>query len=231
MNDKQLRKLLEDVQQKSFGSQEWRLSMDRLLIRIKKFEGLFTCSHPDYLDALNRTWEWVCHNIKGFKPLLTSVQRSLVKWVNSHLYWRIKDLYRTDRRKFPSLEQLMSENEEESSLLDQVLESRWNPVDSCWLENYIKQSEIEELRRIGLALEQAVEADIGDRLKLNFLQGQKQCNCKLLSQHLLFKEPTQTLASLSRELNCNSKTVLSHWKKKCKPCLQKMAIELNYQPH
>lgn len=231
MDEEKLRKLLKDVQQKAPGSPEWRVSMDRLLIKIEKFNGLLRCSHYDYLDALNRTWEWVCHNIKSFKPLLPSLEESLVSWVNSYLYWRIKDLRIENRRNFPSLEELMEKNEEESSLLNQLLESRWN-IESCgWLENYIEQSDIQKIRQIGLALEQAVEADIQGRLKTIYLQEKSECNCKLLSQRLLFKDPPDKLASLSRELEANPKTLLSHWNKKCKPCLQRMAIELNYRPN
>jgi len=231
MDDEKLRKLLKDVQQKAPNSLEWRVSMRRLLIKIEKFNGLLTCSHHDYLDALNRTWEWVCRNIRNFKPLLPLVEESLVSWVNSYLYWRIKDLYIENRRNFPSLEELMEKNEEESSLLNHLLDSKWN-IESCgWLENYIEQSDIQKIRQIGLALEQAVEADIESRLKTIYLQEKPKCNCKLLSQRLLFKDPPDKLTSISRELEANPKTLLSHWNKKCKPCLQKMAIELNYRPN
>ncbi|HAG84032.1 MAG TPA: hypothetical protein DCL61_23485, partial [Cyanobacteria bacterium UBA12227] len=64
--------------------------------QIQHLPGLARSSHPDYLHALNRTYQWISQNIQNFQPRPPSVQESLVTWINGYLYWRIRDLYAPD---------------------------------------------------------------------------------------------------------------------------------------
>lgn len=230
MTDEQLFELIKNVRQQPEGSRQYQRSIKKLLQECQELPGLLKSTHPNYLDALNETWEWVWRNIKSFELSLSSVRQSLVAWINGYLYWRIRDLYIGSYANFLSLEELLQKNEEELVLVAQLLGSSWNTASYSPLENYIKQSEIEETRRIGLALKETIKADLQDRLKSIYFKERADCNCKFMSQRLLLKDPPDTLVSLSRELQINSKTLSSHWKKKCRPCLQRMAIELNYQP-
>jgi len=230
MTDEELIRLIKNVQQQPEESRQYQKSIKDLLNECQQLPRLLKSTHPNYLDALNETWEWVWRNIKSFELRFSSVEQSLVTWINGHLLWRIKDLYAGSYANFPSLEELLQKNEEELELVVQLLGSSWNTARCSPLENYINQSEIEETRRIGLALKDMIKADLQGRLKSIHLKERAECNCRFLSQRLLLKDPSDTLVLLSRELQVNPKTLLSHWKKKCKPCLQKMAIELNYQP-
>jgi hypothetical protein len=152
-----------------------------------KLPNLRKSSHPNYLDALNQTWEWVWRNIKSFDLRLHSVRNSLAAWINGYLSWRIKDLDIRSYANFLSLEELLQKNEEKSELASQLLGSSWATACCNPLENYIKQAEVEEIRRIGLALKEIIKADSQDRLKSIYLKERAECNCRMLSQRLLLK--------------------------------------------
>ncbi len=231
MDDRELWQLIVNAHQQVPASLEWRVSMNKLLARVQRLPGIKKVSHPDYLDALNKTWEWVWHNIGSFEPRPPSVEKSLVNWINGYLYWRIQDLYIKSHPNTVSLDELLTDDEEDLSLLDQLSQTRWSSVSCGWVDSHAQRVEKQNLQQIWLELEEAVGTDLQGKLKSLCPQGRNDCNCKLLSQKLLLKEPPDSLALLARELKINSKTLLSHWKKKCKPCLQKMVIELNYQLH
>ena len=231
MDDNKLWQMIENVRQQVPESLERRTSIDKLLARVQKLPGLKKVSHPDYLDALNKTWEWVWHNIESFEPRPPSVQQSLVTWINGYLSWRIQDLHRISRSNTVSLDDNVVDDEEELSLLDQLSETSWSSVSGGWVDSQMQRVEKQEFQRIYLELEQAVESDLLLKLKYLCPKGRNDCNCKLLSHRLVFKDPSDPLALLARELKINDKTLLSHWKKKCLPCLQAMAIELSYQPN
>lgn len=92
--DERLRQLIEAVCQYPDGSQRRRKAMHRLLVELERLPGLLKSRHPDYLHALNQTFEWISRNIcSTFKQRTPSLQGDLVKWINGYLYWRINDLY------------------------------------------------------------------------------------------------------------------------------------------
>jgi hypothetical protein len=47
----------------------------------------------------------------------------------------------------------------------------------------------------------------------------------------IFKNPPDKLAVIARECQINYPTLVSHWKLKGIPLLQKIAIQLGYQPN
>ena len=91
--EQHLRQLIGEVCQHPLNTPKRRKAMNRLLIEIQQLPGLAKSSHPDYLDALNRTLEWanrsICDQFDWGEP---EVQKRLVQWLNKYLYWRIKDL-------------------------------------------------------------------------------------------------------------------------------------------
>ncbi|MEM9925545.1 MAG: hypothetical protein AAF915_17635, partial [Cyanobacteria bacterium P01_D01_bin.50] len=92
--DEQLQKLIEEVCLYEEGTPERQKALNKLLMIVQQLPGIKKDRHPDYLEALNKTWEWVCRSIEKFKVNPgDSLQNSLVKWINGYLKWRIKDLY------------------------------------------------------------------------------------------------------------------------------------------
>ncbi|OCQ93517.1 hypothetical protein BCD64_01075 [Nostoc sp. MBR 210] len=222
--EQQLIGLITQIRQHVPKSLQWRLAMDRLLREIQQFPRLRKSSHPDYLAALTLTFEWVSNNISEFEPNSDSVAESLVRWVNGYLRWRIQDLYSPDKNAPLSLDAPIASDFGEITLLDKLPNSTLSGLDSL-----IENSQRENNQRIGLKLELYIEQDHEAKLKNSYPRSCVECNCQLLSQRLILKEPPDKVAEIARELSLPYTTVNSHWNRNCKPMLQKIAEDLGYK--
>ncbi|KOP24288.1 hypothetical protein AMR41_21390 [Hapalosiphon sp. MRB220] len=222
--EQQLIGLITQIRQHVPKSLQWRLAMNRLLLEIQQFPGLRKSSHPDYPEALNLTFKWISNNISEFEPNSDSVAESLVRWVNSYLRWRIQDLYSPDKNAPLSLDAPIASDFGEITLLDKLPNSTLSGLDAL-----IENSQRENNQRIGLQLEHYIEQDPEEKLKNSYPRSCVECNCQLLSQRLILKEPPDKVAEIARELSLPYTTVNSHWKRKCEPMLQKIAEDLGYK--
>ena len=228
--DEQLRQLIAEVCKYPPQSLARQKALNRLLIQIQSLPGLYKSKHPDYLHALNRSWEWVSKNIQNFKPRPPSIQVSLVRWINGYLYWRIKDLYAPDDKPSRSFDEPLWDDEDGATYLDRLSESGFCTFSLSGIDAYIEQIQNQETQRIGLELEQYIESDPDGKLKNCHLKTQPECNCMLLIQRLRLKNPPDKLADIAREWNVNYQTLVAHWKRNCLPMLQEIALNLGYEP-
>ncbi|MEH2378224.1 MAG: hypothetical protein V7K27_04855 [Nostoc sp.] len=222
--DQRLNTLITEVRQQPPNSRKWRLFMHRLLLEIQRLPGLAKSSHPDYPAALNRTFKWISKNISRFEPYSGSVVESLVKWINSYLYRRIQDLSLPKKNVPLSLDAPIASDFGEITLLDKLPNFTLSGLDGL-----IEISQRETTQRIGLELELYIEQDPERKLKNSYPSSSVQCNCQFLSQRLVLIEPPDKVADIARELSIPYTTVNSHWKRKCKPILQKIAEDLGYK--
>ncbi len=229
MDDQQLLQLIENARQHPYGSCEWQRSMNTLLVELQRLPGLKSSKHQDYLDALNQTWEFVTRNLNNFQPRPPSVQQSLVNWINSYLKWRLKDLNIPSSSTY-SLDRPLGD-EMGFTLLDQLSETGLSTPSLSGIDGYIEQLQNQENQRIGLEMERVIEEDAYFKLRNLYPQGRPDCNCHVLSKKALLKNPPDKLALLARKLDINYQTLTSHYKRKCLPCLQKMATELKLRPN
>jgi hypothetical protein len=231
--DERLRQLIAVVCQYPDATPEWRRAMHRLLIVIQglpEFSKYSLPGRPDYfLDALNRTWEWLSREIRNFKLQTSSIRADLVKWINGYLYWRIKDLRPSEASSPISLDTPIGNPAEGATFLDLQSETGISPPTLSDLDSYIRQLQKEEIQRTGLELELYIEQDPEGRLRRCHPRREPDCNCQLLSQRLCLKHPPDSLANIAWELNINYQTVAAHWRRKGLPLLQQIAIELGYQ--
>lgn len=241
--DERLRQLIAAACQHADGSPEWRRAMSRLLIVVQglpEFRRYSRIDCPDYwLDALNRTWEWLSRNIKNFKPRTSSIREDLVKWINGYLYWRIKDLAAPNFPTEHSLDETTKDSDggESTTKLEQMSEQRqmlgrqFNTPTLTGIDAHIAQLQRQSEQHLVLKLELYIEQDPEGQLRSCYPRQHPDCNCQLLSQRLLciFKDPPDRLADVAREFNINYQTLTYHWKQKGIPLLQKIAIELGYQ--
>jgi hypothetical protein len=229
--EQHLRQLIEEVCQHPLKNPKRQKAMNKLLIEIQRLPGLGKSSHPDYLDALNQTWEWgnrsICTQFDWSKP---KIQERLVQWLNSYLYWRIKDLYSSSKVNSTSLDAPIGNDEAGATLLELLSENGLHPPSRNGLDAYIEQIERERQQDIGLALEQYIEEDPEGKLHNCHPKAHPECNCRLLSQRVLLNSPPNKFSSLSTELNIKYQTLNAHWKRNCLPQLQEIAKELGYQP-
>ncbi len=228
--DEQLRELIAEVLKHPPQSPERQKALNRLLIKLQQLPGLRRSSHLNYLEALNKTWEWVSNNIQKFSSRPPSVQVSLEKWINGYLYWRIKDLYTQDDPAIRSLDEIVGSDREGSTYMDRLSEEGFNPATLVGIEAHIEKSQKQEKQRIGLELELYIEKDQARKLQNCYPRNHPQCNCRILSLKLILKDPIDSYAELARELNVNRQTLVSHWQRKCLPLLQGVARSRGYQP-
>lgn len=228
--DERLRQLIEAACQQPTGSREWRKAMHRLLIELQRLPGLRKSSHPDYLQALNQTWEWIGRNIcRDFEPRSESIQQSLVHWINGYLYWRIKDLPFPEASNSISLDAPIG-NEEGTPLLEQLSQTGLQSPTLSGLDGHIQRLQKEKIQRLGLSLERYIQQDPERKLQNCYPRAYPSCNCQLLSQRRYLNDPPDTFQDIAEELDMPFRQLTNHWYGRCKPLLQAIATDLGYRP-
>lgn len=226
-----LKQLIEAVCQHPTGSSQWRRAMHRLLIELQQLPGVLKSSHPDYLQALNQTWEKISRDIcRDFEPRTPSLQQSLVNWINGYLYWRIKDLHLPETSKAISLDTPVETSGEGISLMEQLSETGLKTPSLKGLEGYIERLQQQKIQRLGLEMERYILHDCESRLQSCYPRTYPNCHCQLLSQRRYLKEPADTFGEIAQELNMPLRHLTNHWYGRCKPLLQEIAKSLGYQP-
>ncbi len=234
MTDEQLLALIDKIcRNQEIQSQERRRDIHRFLIECQRLPGLQKSSHPLYLEAVDKTLEWISNNICTFKPQPElSIQMSLLRWINGYLTWRIRDLYLkqiSQHRNEFSLDIPINDNSENSStLLEQMSDNDFETPTLSGIDGYIERLRNQKVQEAFTQLERYVEED-PDQLFQNCHPRQyPYCNCQLLCQRLLFKNPPEKLTHISRQLDIKYDTLRSHWQRKCLPLLQNKLKELGY---
>lgn len=228
--DAQLKKLIAAACQHPKGSLPWRIAMHRLLNNLQKLPGLKTSNHPDYLQALNQTFEWISRNICiEFVPRSQSLEKSLVNWINGYLYWRIRDLYLAKNNKTVSLDVPIRKDGQEMSWLEKLSTTDVNTPTLTGLDGYIANLQKQKIQNIALDLETYLEEDPDNKLSSCYPGTLSNCNCQFLSQKRYLQEPPDTFRDIAQKLNIPRNKITNHWYGRCKPLLQKIAQDLGYQ--
>lgn len=250
--DERLRRLIEAVRQHPKRSLSWRKAMNQLLMEIQQLPGLAKSSHPDYVEVLDDTLMKLGEEIQDFEPIRpSSLEESLVAWINLKLRLKYevlglhsqaatrtrsrsknksyKDEYKEQARKAPlSLDALIGDTGGET------FGSQLPASGACTLweiEAEIRREQEQQKNvRIGVRLKQYIEQDPERELQRCHPSAHPHCNCQVLSQRLLLKQPPDKLIDVARDLKVNYHTLNWHWKNKGLPLLQTIAKNLGYQP-
>ena len=93
--DENLRQLIETVRQHPKHSLRWRKAMNQLLMEIQQLPGLAKSHHPDYYEVLDDTLLKLAEEIQEFEPKHSSIETSLVAWINVklRLKYEVRDLH------------------------------------------------------------------------------------------------------------------------------------------
>ncbi len=225
-----LRELLEAVRQNPTESKQWRIAMHRLLLELQQLPGLLKSSHPDYLQALNQTWEKISRDIgREFEPRSESLEKSLVNWINGYLYWRIKDLYSSKASTPLSLDAPIKKDEEQTTLIELLADTGLKTPELDGLDLYIEQLQQQTIQRLGGRMKDYIEQDPQNKLKNCCPRAYPNCHCQLLSQRRYLKEPPDTFENIAQELYLPLRQLTNHWYGRCKPLLQEIAKSLGYR--
>lgn len=227
--------LIENARRYPQGSPKRQRALNQLLLVVQKFPEFKKSSHPNYLDALNRTWEYLMKNIDKFEynPNLPElVKRGLIKWLNKYLGWRINDLYSPDSKykNIDSLDKPIGDNQDSRTLIDTISSKDSFIPTLDVIEEYIDKEQQKKIQRIGLKVESYIENDPDNKLKQCHPKDKPQCNAQILAQRIFLKEPPDKLKPISREMDINYQTLNSFWKRKGEPLLREIVTELGYQP-
>ena len=230
MTEVNLEVLIENSLDPSMTREQKQRAQNRLLLYIQNSPMLYKASHIEYLDALDRAFEWLLRHLDEFKPRPNmSVEKSFFKWFNTTLGKRVLDLKEHRKNKTLCLDS-MSNSAQNVSWIEQMSDSNSATPKLSGLDGHIEQLKKAKEIIIIDELEQYVDSDPEDKLKSLHPRSRRECNCQILSQEVLFKDPPEKFSTLSKKLDINYQTLKSHWEAKCKPCLQQIAHSLGYSP-
>lgn len=212
--DKKLCQLILAACEYPENSIKWRKIIHCLLFELQNLPGLLKSSHPDYLEALNQTWQWFVKNLNTFDPRCSSIAASLLIWINRHLGYQILALYnKHNSSRFVSLDNVLPNIEGKL-------------VTSEGIEGYIEKFQQKELQNFALMIQLYIETDPEAKLRQCHPRNYPDCNCQLLGKYLFLQEKPAKISAIARELNINVQTIHSFWKRKGFPLLQKIVVQL-----
>ncbi len=203
---------------------------NRLLRYVQRSSLLLPSTHPNYLEALNRTYEWLLRHLHEFQAKPSEdLETTFFRWINNHLSWRLKDL-RTVSNSTYSLDQVMGRDHDSETYLEQTGETGWQAPTLEGLDALLLQDNHEAVQRLFARFEGYVATDPEGRLQACHPRRYPECNAQALCQQVLLYFPQKQLRTISREFGINEQTLYSHWEKKCKPLLRDILRELGYKP-
>jgi len=224
MDDLLLQELIKRICQCPENSWERGRLLNKLILDLSKDKKLLKTSHYDYLEALNLTWLWLCKNICRIFANQKLNRETLLKIINSYLYWRIKDLYIPEKRLFSLEVDVIVSTDEVIALGNTFLTTNVTGID-----RHIERWQLQENEKISLELEKYIEKDPQNKLQNTYIKNVPICNCQFLSRQLLLKAPPEKVSNIARELYLSQSTIHSFWKRKCLIMLREIAIELGYK--
>lgn len=217
------------LKQQPRTSLEWKQAMNQLLYELQQSPEIIQSTHPDYLDALHRTWEWLSRSIDQFEPRQTSVRTSLIHWVNGYLRWRIRDLYAPDKSAPVSLDRPLKDGETTVTRLDMVTDRDWSRPTLSQLDQMIAKEQEQQTIRTGHAIQQYIQNDPKGELRNCYPRKHAECDCHFLVKRRLLQDPPVSFVMLAEQLNMSKTKVTNHWYGRCLPQLQAIATTLGYQ--
>lgn len=189
-----------------------RKSMERLLLKVQRLPKLSKSSHPYYLEAVNKTWEWLNNNLHNFHPRTSPIRDSFVTWINGNLRYRIRDLYAAKPQDMISLDVI-----ECSQFYHPCLGS---------IDAYIQQLEAEENQILARNIAQYINRDPEAKLRKCYPKNRPDCNCQIIAKKLFLHQSPEKLSEIARQLNINTQTIHSFWRRKGFPRVRSLAREI-----
>jgi len=242
-NDEQIQELLTQLRRQSppLPPVARQKLLSRLLGYIQQSPDLWWDSHQDYAAALNKTLGWVCNHLEGFDPGDRSPSTALINWVNGHLKWRILDLKssrslpeddRTDKD-INKIRQIgLRPVELDKALADdqgnQTAQGTTVPdpgqggasLLDCWIEQLQQQ----QRRNMGREIRRYLETDPDGLLQGCSPRNLPDCHCGELTRRIHLAVPPETVRDIAKALNLPEQTFYTHWRTKCLPLLQIIAL-------
>jgi hypothetical protein len=220
------------IQQSGNDLVQRRQILNRMITHLQRSPDLVRSSHPDYAIALNRTWQWFNAKIDEFdlgKSLVkeVTIEQALINWVNQYLRYRIKDLYQLTNREI-SLD--LTTTDDAGNEMGGSLESNLAMPTLSGLEAAIAHEQSQAEQSLYQKMQEWILADPDNKLKTCHPKADPACNCSILAQRLVLRDPPDNATQLAKELGVKYQTLMTQWKRKCRPILQDQTKIFGYQP-
>ena len=189
-----------------------RKSMERLLLKLQRLPKLSKSFHPDALEAVNKTWEWLDNNLHNFDPRSSPIRDSLMTWINGNLRYRIRDLYAAKPKNMVSLDIIER---------SKFYHSYFGSVDA-----YIEQLEADENQILAQKIAQYIHGDPEAKLRKCYPKNRPDCNCQIIAKKLFLQQSPEKLSAIARQLNINTQTIHSFWRRKGFARVRSIATEI-----
>ncbi|MCC3529561.1 MAG: hypothetical protein JGK21_21630 [Microcoleus sp. PH2017_22_RUC_O_B] len=210
--DEQLCQLILTICSQPRDSLQRRKSMNRLLLKVQRLPNLSKSFHPDALEAVNKTWEWLDNNLHNFHPRSSPIRDSLVTWINGNLRYRIRDLYAAKPPNMVSL--------------DVIKRSQFYHPYLASFDAYIEQLEAEANQSLARNIAQYINRDPEAKLRKCYPKNRPDCNCQIIVQRLFLQPSPEKLSVIARQLNINTQTIHSFWRRTGFPKVRSIALEI-----
>lgn len=202
--DQQLRQLVAQTCQHPRRSLQRRRCLDQLIRAIAQSGKLWREHTPDYEEALQLTWLYLCRNIENYDPARATV----ITWLDAYLKQRLKDLFR---------KRCQQQHHEAQPPPD------WeNPTDP--IENLPDTHP--DIPPILAETRQWAESDPEGELSNSHIRGRPEITCQVL---ILRRLPPETeWRQLEAEFNCKVSTLATFYQRHCVPLLRKFGESQGY---
>lgn len=230
--DNELKSFVENFCSQERNTRQSTMANYKLLQAIQSLPQLRRSYQPeasffsmDFEEILNETLLEVTERVcEEFNADEIDYTRSLVNWINYklRLYYKPKDKLReASRHKTLSLDRYRDEGEN-STFLD-LLDNYEDGETLNTIDGIIEQEEQQRRHRLGKEVLDYLQDDPDNRLKDCSSQEHPTCDCHLLVKKRLLSDPPVSFQAIADELDISIGTLTSHWHRKCKPCLAKIA--------
>ena len=243
-DDEQLQVLLAQLRRKSppLPPLVRQKLLSRLFFYIQQSPALWRDDHQDYSMALSRTFRWVCDNFEEFNPGSRTVSDALMSWVNGYLKWRILDLKRSqslgteDDRTDKDLRAIRKAGLKPVELDKPLADDQGNQTsqsttvpdprqgEASLLDGWIERLQQARRHRLGQEVRRYLETDPDGLLQGCSPRGSTDCHCGELTRRVHLTVPPETVRDTAAAFGLSEQTLYTHWRTKCLPLLQIIAL-------
>lgn len=173
------------------------------IVRLISMSGkLWREETPDYQDALQQTWLYLCRNLETYD----SSRANVITWLDNHLKWRLED--------FRQAQQAELARRVSGSMNDEAIDR---------IDNIPAPPEIPPILE---AVRRWVQTDPNGELSSIHVQGRPDVTCQIL---ILRRLPPETRWSeIASEFNLSQSTAANFYRRQCLPRLRKFGEDRGY---
>ncbi|MFP4338711.1 MAG: hypothetical protein ACLFQP_12380 [Halothece sp.] len=171
--------------------------------------------------------------IAFIKPGQPSLSRTLTRWINEYMSWRILDLYIADNEAPDSLHTpVFDDNQDGDEKLDQVLKNLQDAttLDELLNGNLITELSDQEYSNLLIEIKNYLQNDPHDLLASRHIPKVPDCTYKLLAERLILQDEPDSIRSIAHEFGIAEQKLYSQRSRNFLPFIAAIPLYLGYEP-